>query len=221
MGPLAMLAAACTPGARAASDGVTVHPAHNLRVHVERWDRATLRAAGIDLSEDDPASLAATGGHRAPHLATFTVVLELANRPPAGRLRGTPTRAAGEGPRSPSERPPATPSTRAAGDPLVDPAAWSFELHGPGARDLTADEVGLLAADRFPLPGGGAHWRITLAVTFRARGGEPAAPDTAPSRRDLPYGNTWTLHIRPAVDVRPRRYALGPLARRGFDVRLP
>ncbi len=216
---LAVLTPVACARARASDEaGVTVRPGRDLRVYVEPWDATTLAAAGIDPGADDPGADDGSGGVPAPHLATFTVVLELANRPPRGRVRahvpGTSPGAA-----APADRSAPAPW---GDDPLIDPATWAFELDAPGLRAVPADRVTLLAADRFPIPGGGAHWRLALAVTFRARGGDPAKPAHPPRRhRDRPHGNTWTLHIRPAVDVRPRRHALGTIARHGVRVALP
>ena len=126
-------------------------PASNLRVVATLWDPALIEADDRPRrkAEAQAAVYEPTQQIEARHSrwteryvhagTTFTVVVELANRP---RLR------------------------RGDEDLLVDPESWTFSLDRGEQRTLTPRKVAVQAIDRFPSRAGGYHYRIAFAVTF-------------------------------------------------------
>ncbi len=125
-----------------------LRPARNLDIHIIPWGQSIRRASGV---MDDVENLLADDRRGR---TSFTVILELANRPPVPE--------GGE-------------------DPLADPATWEFRLHRPGQTDIHPERVEVHTVDRFPTRAGGYHWRLALAVHFPAAAtGTPADPDAHP-----------------------------------------
>jgi hypothetical protein len=183
--------------------GETRHlrPARDLDIWVTRWD-AVLAAAGgrPRITADDLLARDREGE------TSFTVILELAHRPPVAQ--------------------------GAEIDPLAAPESWEFRLARPGAGDLIPLRVDVHALDRFPRPGGGHHYRLALAVHFagvaaRAPEGKPAAEGgaTAGPAEGRSVAATRTgmhLRIRSTAKVARRADALGrQLHLRGAVARFP
>ncbi|MEM6996664.1 MAG: hypothetical protein AAF721_39535 [Myxococcota bacterium] len=118
-------------------------PAAGVTIDATLWDGA-LVAAGIERSRTRGEDEATLSERRARWVAeyltkrtSFTVVIELANRPAAGE-----------------------------DDPLASPEAWHFVLDRGESRGLAPQSVRLQAVDRFPTDGGGSHVRLGFAVVF-------------------------------------------------------
>ncbi len=165
--------------------------ADGVRVTATRWDATLVAMAAAERDEADPGADASDLRERLAARLTgtytaFTVLLEIAARP----------------------------DDRAA---LADPAAWWFRLAPARGRQGEAgaqapESVEVIAIDRYPTPGGGAHHRVALQVRFAGRHDGPLTLRVGPAS------------VRSGASARSRggsrREPLGrPLARHGATLR--
>lgn len=165
--------------------------ADGVRVTATRWDTTLVAMAAAEHDEavpgDDEAGVRERLAARWTGDATaFTVLLEIAARS----------------------------DDRAS---LADPASWWFRLvpgrdrHG-GAGGQAPESVEVIAIDRFPAQGGGAHHRVALQVRFKGGHEGPLTLRVGPA--SVRTGAATRSHA--AV----RREPLGrPLARKGAALR--
>lgn len=180
-----------------------VRPAHNVDIVATLWDPALLAA--------EARAVATTyGGPREPHAqtrdrldrwrdryledqTTFTVVLELANRPgPARDKRDV--------------------DTETFEDPWVDPKSWSFSLQREGGETVSPRRIEVQAVDRFPTRAGGHHYRIAFAVHFDGSPIDLNTPDTGAGPHSL------ELRVRPLIRDRSTSGLGRGSTRRGFAI---
>lgn len=172
-------------------------PARNLSLAATLWDPALLAA-------DSSAETGAVAEPREEKLArherwhdafiaeqtSFTVVMELSNRP------------SGES---------------AKGDPFANPRSWEFRLDRGDEEAIAPNRIEVQAIDRYPTHGGGWHWRIALAVHFPGNLYEISREIT--DEKALPTVPV-TLHVRPLPDSSLRHGPYGRRAgKQGFRLK--
>jgi len=183
-----------------------VRPAHNVDVVATLWDPAMLVAEAQATGTPTTAGLLEDAGDARDRLerwrtqyledqTTFTVVLELANRPgpPARTKRHTDVEAHAD-------------------DPLVLPKSWSFTLDRGAEEGIEPRRVEVQAVDRFPTRAGGYHYRIAYAVHFAG-----APIDRASATQDS--SSTLKLRVRPLIRDRTGTGVASGSSRRGFVIK--
>lgn len=180
-----------------------IRPAHNVDIVATLWDPALLAAeartiatatAGPRESEQEARDRLERWRERYLEAQTsFTVVLELANRPGPPRARRG------------AEPPPFE-------DPWVEPESWSFSLEREDGEAVTPRRIEVQAVDRFPTRAGGHHYRIAYAVHFD---GAPLDPDNA---GDAAGPHALKLRVRPLIRDRSTSGLGRGSTRRGFAI---
>ena len=127
-------------------------PAHNLRLYASLWDTALVENERVPLGTSAATStlveeptqerenrMARWHEQFLKEQTTFTVVIELANRPPMRKGRD---------------------------DRLTDLSQWRFSLKERGGKEQAPSKIEVQSIDRFPTRAGGWHWRMAATVHF-------------------------------------------------------
>ncbi|GEM_PF-6089452 len=188
------------------------HASRNLNLSATLWDLALVESDGLeDPKRRRSRAISASAKEANRHAdarksrwgqayladqTTFTVVVELLNRPAPTSLSG--------------KRRQSTKAAPGPQDPLAEAEAWTFSLSRGGRNPVAPTRVQVQAMDRYPTVAGGWHWRMVYAVHFD--GPSSAERQALTLRIHPPKARAWRGEYGKQIDQRgfPLRWQVSP-----------